>query len=64
MGTCTCSISQVAILGYKYWHIAFKSRGEVEDTTFETKDSEKVLSQGQGPSFRGQVASKPRTKML
>jgi len=35
-----------------------------EDTTFEakTKDSEGV--QGQGPSCRGQVASRPKTKRL
>jgi len=40
------------------------TRGGGEDTTFEakTKDSEKV--RGQRPSYRGQVASRPRTERL
>jgi len=44
------------------------SRGGDEDTTFDakakTKDSEKVRSQGQRPSCRGQVPSRPRTERL
>jgi len=38
------------------------TRGGGEDTNFEAKakDSEKV--RGQGPSFRGQVASRPRPR--
>jgi len=41
-------------------------RGGVEDTTFEAKamDFEKVRGQGQGPSCRGQVASRPKTERL
>jgi len=41
-------------------------RGGGEDTTFEAKDSEKVRGQGQdqGPSCRGQFASRPRTERL
>jgi len=34
----------------------------VEDTAFDAKDSEKA--RGQGPSFRRQVASRPRTETL
>jgi len=38
------------------------TRGGGKDTTLEAKNSEKV--RGQGPSFRGQVASRPRTERL
>jgi len=44
----------------------FGDRGDLEDTTFEAKakDSEKVRGQGQRPSCRGQVASRPRIEKL
>jgi len=50
--------------------ITVVTRGGGEDTTFEAKtkakDFEKVRGrgQGQGPSCRGQVASRPRTERL
>ena len=38
------------------------SRGGVEDTRLEAKDTKKI--QGQGQPFRGQTLSRPRTGML
>jgi len=45
------------------WDIV-RHKGGGEDTTFESTGSEKVRGQGQGPSCRGQVASRPRTERL
>jgi len=47
-----------------YLDLDLKARGGGEDTIFVAKDSEKVRGQGQGPSCRGQVISRPRTEML
>ena len=41
-----------------------KSRGGVEDTRLEAKDTKKIRGQGQGQHFRGQTLSRPRTEML
>ena len=40
------------------------SRGGVEDTRLEAKDTKKIRGQGQGQPFRGQTLSRPRTGML
>ena len=42
------------------------SRDGVEDTRLEAKakDTKKIRGQGQGPPFRGQNFSRPRTGML
>ena len=42
------------------------SRGGVEDTRLEAKDTKKIRGQGQGQGqpFRGQTLSRPRTGML
>ena len=54
----------------KFWlpacHYLLLSRGAVEDTTFEAKakDSKKIRCQGQGPTFRRQTLSRPRTEMV
>ena len=40
------------------------SRGGVEDTRLEAKDTKKIRGQGQGQPFRGQNFSRPRTGML
>ena len=42
------------------------SRGGVEDTRLEAKDTKKIRGQGQGhrQRFRGQTLSRPRTGML
>ena len=40
------------------------STGGVEDTTFEAKGSKKKKERGQGPTFRGQILARPRTKMV
>ena len=40
------------------------SRGGVEDTELEAKDTKKIRGQGQGQPFRGQTLSRPRTGML
>ena len=49
-----------------FWTIF--SRGGVEDTRLEAKakakDTKKIWGQGQGPPFRGQNLSRPRTGML
>jgi len=42
--------------------VIVSTRGGDEDTTFEAKDSKK--GRGQGPSCRGQVASRLRTERL
>ena len=43
-----------------------RSRGGVEDTRLEAKDTKKIRGQGQGQGqpFRGQTLSRPRTGML
>ena len=41
-----------------------ESRGGVEDTRLEAKDTKKIRGQGQGQLFRGQTLSRPRTGML
>ena len=41
-----------------------KTRGGVEDTRLEAKDTKKIRGQGQGQPFRGQNLSRPRTGML
>ena len=43
-----------------FWKLV--SRGGVEDTRLETKDTKKI--RGQGQPFRGQTFSRPRTGML
>ena len=43
---------------------ALVSRGGVEDTRLEAKDTKKIRGQGQGQPFRGQTLSRPRTGML
>ena len=40
------------------------SRGGVEDTRLEAKDTKKNRGQGQGQPFRGQTLSRPRTGTL
>ena len=40
------------------------TRGGVEDTRLEAKDTKKIRGQGQGQPFRGQTLSRPRTGML
>ena len=40
------------------------TRGGVEDTKLEAKDTKKIRGQGQGQLFRGQTLSRPRTGML
>ena len=46
--------------------LTIKTRGGVEDTRLEAKakDTKKIRGQGQGPPFRGQTLSRPRTGML
>ena len=44
--------------------ISTGSRGGVEDTRLEAKDTKKIRGQGQGQPFRGQTLSRPRTGML
>ena len=49
------------------WQLDFKdtaSRGGVENTRLEAKDTKKIRGQGQGQPFRGQTLSMPRTGML
>ena len=41
-----------------------RSRGGVEDTKLEAKDTKKIRGQGQGQPFRGKTLSRPRTGML
>ena len=38
------------------------TRGGVEDTRLEAKDTKKIRGPGQGQPFRGQTLSRPRTK--
>ena len=45
-------------------HSTLISRGGVEDTRLEAKDTKKIRGQGQGQPFRGQTLSRPRTGML
>ena len=40
------------------------TRGGVEDTRLEAKDTKKIPGQGQGQPFRGQNPSRPKTGML
>ena len=40
------------------------TRGGVEDTRLEAKDTKKIRGQGQGQPFRGQTLSRPKTEML
>ena len=40
------------------------TRGGVEDTRLEAKDTKKIRGQGQGQPFRGPTLSRPRTGML
>ena len=42
------------------------TRGGVEDKRLEAKakDTKKIRGQGQGQPFRGQIVSRPRTRML
>ena len=40
------------------------SRGGVEETRLEAKDTKKIRGQGQGQPFRGQTLSRPRRGML
>ena len=40
------------------------TKGGVEDTRLEAKDTKKIRGQGQGQPFRGQTLSRPRTGML
>ena len=44
------------------WHASIDTRGGVEDTRLEAKNTKKI--QGQGQPFRGQTLSRPRTGML
>ena len=41
-----------------------ETRGGVEDTRLEAKDTKKIRGLGQGQPFRGQTLSRPRTGML
>ena len=43
---------------------SISSRGGVEDTRLEAKDTKKKKKRGQGQSFRGHNLSRPRTGML
>ena len=43
---------------------SLKTRGGVEDTRLEAKDTKKIRVQGQGQPFQGQTLSRPRTGML
>ena len=40
------------------------SKGRVEDTTLDAKDTKKVRGQGQGPTFRKHTISSRRAGML
>ena len=40
------------------------TRGRVEDTKLQAKDTKKTRGQGQGQPFQGQTLSRPRTGML
>ena len=53
-----CADSQVFVLQ----RLVTLIRDEVEDTTFEAKDSKKI--RGQGRSFGGQTFWRPRTGMV
>ena len=44
--------------------VRLHTRGGVEDTRLEAKDTRKIRGQGQGQPFRGQTLSRPRTGML
>ena len=48
----------------QYLYFVFTSRGGVEVTRLEAKDTKKIRGQGQGQPFRGQTLSRPRTGML
>ena len=44
--------------------LTIKTRGGVEDTRLEAKDTKKIRGRGQGQPFRRQTLSRPRTGML
>ena len=55
-----CEYTVLYLLGCNFQLLL--SRGVVEDTRLEAKDTKKI--RGQGQPFRGQTLSRPRTGML
>ena len=47
---------------YIHHYMRVATRGGVEDTRLEAKDTKKIRGQGQGQPFRGQTLSRPRTQ--
>ena len=59
-----CRISQMGCNQVCNIIACVNTRGGVEDTRLEAKDTKKIRGQGQGQPFRGQTLSRPRTGML
>ena len=55
-------MSRTSLINYIVFICTIITRGGVEDTRLEAKDTKKI--RGQGQPFRGQTLSRPRTGML
>ena len=59
-----CVTGHYDVIDTSIENVTLFTRGGVEDTRLEAKDTKKIRGQGQGQPFRGQTLSRPRTGML